>query len=761
VEHRRTRRRMGSVAILLFGLFAVSAAGVGTSYLRTWAKPTPALMRPIMYAARKPIDASGFAVLANAVKPWQPNASLTEVRNAWTDAAKRFDRSLAGKDAAGQFPRDAKIPLLLTRASLVLSDGDAVAGYNLLKQARSLAESDDGLTATFLPTLVYFQAVASLRRGENDNCIMCRGESSCILPIAKAAQHLYPEGSRTAIAHFTEYLEKFPNDLEARWLLNLAHMTLGEYPDKVEPRYLVSMDKYLKSEFDIGRFRDIGHRVGVNRLNQAGGAIMEDFDGDGLLDLVVTAFDAREPMAFYRNDGQGGFDDRSVEAGVTQQYGGLFCVQADYDNDGLMDVYVARGAWINQAVRPSLLRNQGGGVFADVTGKAGLLDPLNSNSACWADYDNDGHVDMFVCGERQRNRLYHNKGNGTFEEVGVPAGVHGDGRPMCKGATWIDYDNDGDPDLFLNYLSGMAVLYRNDGKGVFTDVSMDMGVDGPLTGFSCWTFDYDNDGWLDVFATSYDRSLRDVVKGLMGQPHSRTANKLYHNEGGKRFVDETRSAGLDMCFATMGSNFADFDNDGWLDFYLGTGEPSYATLIPNRMFKNVEGRRFAEITASSGTGLLQKGHAVACGDFDRDGDVDIFAQTGGAVDGDKYHNVLFENPGQGRKSLTLRLIGKKTNRAAIGARIKVTTAGTKPLSIHRHVSSGSSFGANTLEQTIGLGDAARAAVEVYWPTSKTTQMFNDVVAGQVIEITEFASDYRKVGVKRPDAAKKANVALKK
>ena len=144
----------------------------------------------------------------------------------------------------------------------------------------------------------------------------------------------------------------------------------------------------------------------------------------------------------------------------------------------------------------------------------------------------------------------------------------------------------------------------------------------------------------------------------------------------------------------MGCNFADFDNDGWLDFYLGTGEPSLATLVPNRMFKNVGGARFADITGSSRTGHLQKGHAVACGDWDRDGDVDLFIETGGAVTGDKYHNVLFQNPGQGNHWLTVKLVGRKTNRAAIGARIKVVTEATQPRSIHRLVSSGSSFGAN-------------------------------------------------------------------
>jgi hypothetical protein len=270
-----------------------------------------------------------------------------------------------------------------------------------------------------------------------------------------------------------------------------------------------------------------------------------------------------------------------------------------------------------------------------------------------------------------------------------------------------------------------------------------MGIRGPYHGFSCWAWDYDNDGWLDIFATCFDRTLEDVVKGLLGQPHSQSSNRLFRNVEGKGFVDKTREAGLDQVFSCMGSNFGDYDNDGFLDFYLGTGDPSIATLVPNRMFKNVAGTRFAEITGSSGTGHLQKGHEVACGDWDRDGDVDLFVQTGGAIPGDRYHDILFQNPGQGNHWLTVKLIGRKTNRAAIGARIKVITAGETPLTVRRHVSSGSSFGANPLQQHIGLARADRVALlEVYWPTSGTTQVFRDIAADQAIEITEFAESYR-------------------
>ena len=368
---------------------------------------------------------------------------------------------------------------------------------------------------------------------------------------------------------------------------------------------------------------------------------------------------------------------------------------------------------------------------------------VNSNAACWGDYDNDGWLDLFIGCERQPNRLYHNHRDGTFEEVAARAGVEGGDRPWCKGANWIDYDNDGDLDLFLNNLKGQARLYRNNGGGTFADVSESAGIDGPYAGFSCWAWDYDNDGWLDVYATCNDRSLKDMVKGLLGLPHSRMPNKLFHNLNGRRFEDRTGEAGLDVVFATMGSNYADLDNDGFLDMYLGTGDLDLATLVPNRMLRNVDGRRFADISTSSGTGHLQKGHGVACGDWDRDGDVDVFIQMGGAVNGDKYHNILFQNPGQGNRWLTVKLIGKKTNRAAIGARIKVVTAGEKPMTIHRHVSSGSSFGANPLEQTIGLGRADRVALlEIRWPTSGTSQVFRDIPADQAIEVTEFADGYR-------------------
>jgi hypothetical protein len=424
--------------------------------------------------------------------------------------------------------------------------------------------------------------------------------------------------------------------------------------------------------------------------------------------------------------------------------GGKYLVQTDVNNDGRLDLFISRGAWFLLPMPQTLLRNDGGGKFTDITKESGLAAVINSTSSRWADFDNDGWLDVFLVGERPGNRLFRNRGDGTFEDVTAKANiVPPPGVAFCKGADWIDYDNDDYPDLFVNNLTNEARLYHNERNGSFTDVTRAMGIDGPTKGFGCWAWDYDNDGWLDLFATCFDYSMGDIVRGLTGQPNGRMSNRLFRNAGGKRFENQTKEAGLDLVFATMGCNYGDFDNDGYLDFYLGTGDPDISTLVPNRMFRNVEGRRFAEITGTSHTGLLQKGHGVSCADWDNDGDVDVFVQTGGGVPGDRYHNVLFQNPGQKNHWLKLKLVGKKTNRPGIGARIKVVTAGPKPQTIHQRLSSGGSWGANPLQQHIGLGQADRVAtLEVHWPTSGTTQVFRDIPADRSLEVTEFAADYR-------------------
>ncbi len=741
-------RRSWSAAKLGLGALLVVAVIFGVFKYSTWSATSRSpQVRKIAYQPRKAMDTGGFNALLPMLRRWAPTASLEEISNSFRGAGHANIAQLDKILTQPELPDERRILYLLIKASLYNYEAEPAKALEVLAEARSWLQGRDAIAAQWLYSVIYFEGVTALRRGENDNCIACRGESSCIFPISPAAVHTNPFGSRLAIKHFTEYLSEFPDDLGVRWLLNLAHMTLAEYPDHVEPRFLLKFDRIDQSDFGIGRFRDVGHEAGVDRFNQAGGAIMDDFDADGLLDLAVTSLDPTMAMAFYRNRGDGTFEDRSEQAGVAGQLGGLVCYQTDYNNDGRLDIFIPRGAWFPYPIRPSLLRNDGGCRFSDVTAEAGLLDPVNSNAAAWADYDNDGWLDLFVACEKQPNRLYRNRRDGTFEEVAARAGVDGKDQKFYKGCAWIDFDNDRFCDLFVNCMSGLARLYRNNRDGTFSNVSGDLAIDGPRGGFSCWAWDYDNDGWQDIFATSYDRSLTDVVRGMLGQTHTRSSNRLFRNIRGRRFEDKTAEAGLDMVFAAMGSNFGDFDNDGWLDMYLGTGDPDPGTLVPNRMLRSTTGQRFAEITACSGTGHLQKGHAVSCADWDNDGDLDIFIQTGGAINGDKYHNILFQNPGQGNNWLKLKLVGKKTNRAAIGARIKVVTDAEKPLSIYRHVSSGSSFGANPLEQTIGLGKAKRVALlQIDWPASGSTQIYRDIPANSRIEITEFDRAYRTLAI---------------
>jgi ASPIC and UnbV/FG-GAP-like repeat len=698
--------------------------------------------RQLQYQARFPIDMSGFnEVLINF--RWPGDSSLEQIADRWHAGSETALKVLNGSLPPKGKSDSQRLRILLSKVNVFNFLGENKKAIELMDETRSWVETSDGLAELGLYTVIFFQGMCAMRQGETENCIMCRGDSSCMLPIVPAAVHTNPAGSRRAIRHFTEYLERFPDDLAVRWLLNLAHMTLGEHPDKVDPRYLIRLDHYLKSEFDIGKFRDVGHIAKVDRFSMNGAGLLEDFDNDGRLDLATTSSDPAEPIAFYHNAGDGTFEDRTKAAGLSGQLGGIHLHQTDFNNDGKMDVLISRGAWFLLPIPQSLMRNDGDGKFTDVTVAAGLGAPLNSMCSRWGDYDNDGWVDVFIVCEKQPNFLYRNRGDGTFEDVTAKSGLAQDPLLYCKGVEWIDYDNDDFPDLYVDNLGGWARLYHNNRDGTFTETTKSMGIDGPWMGFSCWAWDYDNDGWLDIFATTYDNTIADVVQGLMGQPHQRTSNRLYRNVNGKHFEDKTKEAGLDLIFAAMGSNIGDFDNDGFLDFYLGTGAPDLSSLVPNRMFKNVEGRRFSEITASSGTGNLQKGHGVSCGDWDRDGDLDFFIQMGGTTPGDRYHNLLFQNPGQKNHWLGLKLVGKKTNRAAIGARIKVVTAGDHPLTVYRHISVGSTWGANPLEQHIGLAQADQVALlEIHWPTSGTTQVFRNIAANQAIEVTEFATEYR-------------------
>ena len=321
-------------------------------------------MRGRVIEPRAAMDTSGFGSLVESLPRWRADSTLEELSRIWSGAERRNIAEIDGILANASVPPGDRFTLLMTKAMLLNYAGETRQAYDVLEQTRTWLLGEDTIVDKAIYSLIYLQGMTALRRGETDNCVMCRGESSCILPIAREAVHSDATGSRLAVGHFTDYLEKFPDDQDVRWLLNVAHMTLGEYPEKVDSRYRVSIEPFLKSEFDIGKFKDIGHLAKVDRFNMAGGAVMEDFDNDGLLDLATTSFDPTLPMALYRNEGDGTFKERTEAAGLLGQLGGKNLIPNDFNNDGKMDLFISRGAWFYSPVRQSLLRNNGDGTFS-------------------------------------------------------------------------------------------------------------------------------------------------------------------------------------------------------------------------------------------------------------------------------------------------------------------------------------------------------------------------------------------------------------
>ncbi len=679
-------------------------------------------------------------------QPWQTDPNKSDER------AQSLQADLAAKPSL----RD-EFKLRVALAENLLRAGDSAGAVEQLEKTRALASENGIVLAPFFEKQVRdMLAIAYMRLGEQQNCVQDHGQESCVFPIHGSGVHKLQRGALGAVRELTAALEKDPGDLKSRWLLNIAYMTLGRYPADVPPKWLIPASRF-ESEDDPGRFLDIAPSVGVSVTGHSGGAILEDFDGDGLLDLMVSSSGPRDQLHFFHNNGDGTFSDRTREAGLTGETGGLNIIAADFDNDGHPDVLVLRGGWWGQNGKYplSLLRNNGDGTFDDVTEKAGLLSLHPTQTAAWADFDNDGWLDLFVghesnTTESHPSQLFHNNHDGTFTEVGTPNGLAHMG--YVKGVAWGDFNNDGRPDLYVSIKGVPNRLFRNDGPAdpknprpdhwKFTDVTAQAGVAEPLQSFATWFFDYDNDGWADLFVTGfYVDTLNDIGAFEIGLPNKAETPRLYHNNHDGTFTDITKLAGLDRALLTMGANFGDLDNDGWLDVYLGTGDVPYEALLPNRMFRNKNGQYFQDVTTSGGFGHLQKGHGIAFGDIDNDGDEDIFEKMGGAFPGDSYQSVLYENPGNGNHWVTLDLEGVKTNRSAFGARIQVTlTTSAGKRHIYRTVGYGSSFGGNPLRQHIGLGQAQNIAeIEVSWPTSKLVQTFRNIAVDHAFHLREGAA----------------------
>ena len=552
--------------------------------------------------------------------------------------------------------------------------------------------------------------------------------------------HLRHGDFEKAVTNFKASLRLKPGDPETLWNLWTAYSKLGGYPPELPEEFKIQVNTSAGSnagKTQATLLTNIASDLKMDKVDGGRGSAWGDYDNDGDEDIVAVG--TYQAHALYRNNGDGTFTDVAEGAGIADPRGGWGSLFADYDNDGYLDLYITRGGW-SGAAENTLYHNNGDGTFSDVTRAAGVADPQSSFCAAWADYDNDGYLDLYIAdgviGDGAANVLYHNNGDGTFTNTAESAGVANTGNSL--GTAWGDYDKDGHIDLHVVNFGQSNVLYRNNGDGTFTDVTPTTGMNIPVTdAFVTFFLDVDNDADLDIFISN-SGSFRAFIAGQITgtAPHDGDRQVLYRNNGDGTFTDVTRESGLYQAFGAMGANFGDIDSDGYLDIYLATGAPQMGRLERDALFRNNGDGTFTDATFALGLGNIGKGHGVTFGDVDTDGDVDIYVPVGGAFIGDQWHNLFYQNAGAGNNWLTLKLVGVKSNRDGIGAKVTLRVGDNV---IYREVSGGCGFGStNSLSLEIGLKAYTKVdTLEIAWPSGQVDTHRNLSINRKLI-ITEGA-----------------------
>jgi hypothetical protein len=515
--------------------------------------------------------------------------------------------------------------------------------------------------------------------------------------------------------------------------------------------------------------------------SMSGGVGLFDCDNDGKLDIVMvngSTVDRYKQggdllVTLWHQDSSLKFTDITEKAGLTRKGWGMGVAVADFDNDGNLDLFVS-GYGGN-----ALYRNKGNCTFEDVTDKAGVRGGGFSTGAAWADYDHDGNVDLFVsryvhvdindlpafgstkfcqfkgapvqCGpwgmEGETDLLYHNRGDGTFEEVSKKAGVDDPEKYYGLGATWGDYDNDGWPDLFVADDATPNHLYHNNHNGTFSDEAMVGGIalngEGQALGSMGVTWgDYDHSGRLSMFITEF-----------ADQP-----NTLYRNQGAREFEDVAMQSHLgqpSLPLVGWGTTFFDMDNDGWLDLFVANGHvyPQMDTVKgsapyaePMLLHRNLGNRTFEEVSMAAGLADMppKSRRGAAFGDIANNGNVDIVVLNVG-----EPPSLLLNTNKIPNHRVLFRLEGTRSNRAAIGARVTIHAGGMTQFDEVR--GGGSYLSQNDLRLHFGLGPAAKIdSVEVRWPTGRT-ESFKDMAADKIYAITEGRGIKETVALPAPES----------
>ena len=485
-------------------------------------------------------------------------------------------------------------------------------------------------------------------------------------------------------------------------------------------RLAVIIFSLMLSSLSFGQFSEVSGAAG-NATQNARGAAWFDYNNDGCMDLFVSQSSGG---TLFQSNCDKTFTDTTVAAGIVLPGDSWAATAGDYDGDGNMDLYVTA----NDGEANTLFHNNGDGTFSDVSAAAGVDDVAQSTGASWADYDGDGDLDLFVANRwpsplnpNVNDRLYRNNGDGTFTDVASTAGVAGPNGRQTFSGQWFDYDNNGTLDLYLAVDFGGDVLYSNNSAGVFNDVSVAAGIFDPEHGMGISLADYNFDGCIDILSSNNN--------GSGGQPDTSEhgPSAFYENNCDGTFTNVAAARGiLDREVVEWGLNFVDWDNDADYDVSIVAGG-MLSSGEPNVLYENNTIGQMIDVTADAGVSNSGAAFGSAWADYDNDGDLDWYV-----ANDDGGPSVFFENTGSVGNWLKIDLDGPAGNVDGIGARIEVTSGGRTQT---RYVQAGTSYtSSEPLTLLFGLGVKDSADVRVEWPDGSDDTM-SDVAAGQTITMT--------------------------
>ena len=494
------------------------------------------------------------------------------------------------------------------------------------------------------------------------------------------------------------------------------------------------------------QFQDVSDEAGlINEASKSwGNPIWGDINNDGYLDLIIPTHGLnvlpRHPYV-YINNGNGTFSDAYATSGIQASgldsrdwHGYAF---GDFDGDGNLDLFITEGAKRGALVKRDLLfKGLGNGQFINVTSSAGIEDSANrGRSGFWVDYNNDGNLDLFVKNFHGKNCLYRNNGDGTFTDVAQSAGLANVTAGTDSGTTvsWADYDHDGYMDVFIAGDNTRDALFRNQGDGTFVDVTASTGIAPRLGGKGIAWGDYNNDGFLDVY----------IARGDQGNQNFSRKDTLYKNNGNGTFVDMTDATGLATTANTWSANWGDYNNDGLLDLFVTNPGLPIGTNNSCFLYHNNGDGTFTNVSNEVGLALADSIFApkgAAWGDYDNDGFLDLIIKNGigsGKTTGffAKGTHRLYRNLGNENNYLKVNLVGKKSNRQGIGAKLILTTSDGFQYRENNGGGGGELFSQGSEPIHFGLGIVSKAELFVFWPSGIIDHLIN-VPANSTITVTE-------------------------